>query len=183
MQRVAVMGYAPVPERRPTIRRWNSRFSGGRESFWGRLLFEFPVLWMGAEIAVAEKEGVVATVAFLLGKAIGELRADVLGKATFPLLLVDLRLMQHVSPPGRDVLVLTPAPHDCREPDALLYSSNENCKVLVLFFLPAGQLVDSLLWQGEPRLHWPGALAGNLHRCLHLPTRVLKLYNLLGRQF
>lgn len=35
MQRVAVMGYAPVPERRPTIRRWNSGFNGGEGAVLG----------------------------------------------------------------------------------------------------------------------------------------------------
>ena len=39
------------------------------------------MIGMSAEIAVAEKESIVASVSFLFGEAVGEIRTDVLGPA------------------------------------------------------------------------------------------------------
>ena len=57
---------------------------------------------MGAKVAVAEKEGVNAPVAFFLGKATGEIVVYVLGEtALFGLCFSDAPgLLQHVVPPA-----------------------------------------------------------------------------------
>lgn len=53
-----------------------------KEEPWSLGLFELAVLWMGAEVIVAEQKSVVAPAAFLLGEATGEVVVDVLGSAT-----------------------------------------------------------------------------------------------------
>ena len=67
-----------------------------------RGLREIPVSWVGAKVAVAEKEGVNAPVAFFPGKAAGKIVVDLLGEtALFGLCFSDAPgLLQHVVPPA-----------------------------------------------------------------------------------